>query len=67
MPNMILSIKEAAEVLGVSRQAIHARIKAGKIYATPIEDQFGGTWKWGILEEDLHPAVMGRPRKGKDA
>ena len=67
MPNMILSIKEAAEVLGVSRQAVHARIKSGRIYATPIEDPVGVGWQWGILEEDLQPAIMGRPRKGKSA
>ncbi len=51
-----LSLKEAAERLGISKEAVRKRIKAGKLRATLVSG------KWQIFADELPPISDQRPR-----
>lgn len=55
----LMSVSEAAELLGVSRQAVLGRIASGTLAATKVGRE------WAISRRDLRPGRPGRPPRGE--
>ena len=55
MPDRILSVTEAAATLGVTRQAVGKLIRAGRLKASRVGNQ------WCVRSADLDRIKYGRP------
>lgn len=56
----IVTIKEAAQMLGISLDTVRRHIKAHKLQAVKVDTRHGVMWKVSIPVEELPPAV-GKP------
>ena len=59
MPDKLLSLQEAADLLGVHPRTLRRWIIAGRLPATLLPGRFGGEYR--IAEDDLEQAKLHEP------
>ena len=52
-----ITLKEAAELLGISRQAVHRRILNGSLLAKEVRQEDGRSWIWHVRRADIDDLI----------